>query len=141
MGIPLVSNAMTRNRLESNKKNLHLADNAQLTVADRAAKVRPLYNILNNNLKQFGVFKRHLSIDEQMLPYFGKHSAKMFMRNTPVKFGYKFLVLASATGFPFHILLYTAKQADTSDGEPLGSKVVKQLITVVDEHIYIYIFL
>lgn len=130
---PLVSNAMTRNRFESIKRNLHLADNAQLNVADRAAKVRPLYDILNNNLKQFGVFKRHLSIDEQMLPYFGKHSAKMFMRNKPVKFGYKFWVLASATGFPFHILLYTGKQADASDGQPLGSQVVKQLLTVVDE--------
>ena len=75
--IPLVSNAMTRNRFESIERNLHLANNAQLNVADRAAKVRPLYDILNKNLKQFGVFKRHLSIDEQMLPYFGKHSAKI----------------------------------------------------------------
>ena len=131
--IPLVAKAMTRNNFEGIKKNLHLADNKNLCLSDKAAKVRPLYDMLNTNLKQFGVFKEHISVDEQMLPYFGKHSAKMFMRNKPVKFGYKFWVLASSTGFPFHVLLYTGKDTTTSACDTLGSHVVKQLLSIVTE--------
>jgi len=57
----------------------------------------------------------------------------MFMRNKPVKFGYKFWVLASTTGFPFHILLYTGKDSASTESDCLGSRVVKQLISIVED--------
>lgn len=28
-----------------------------------------------------------LSVDEQMIPYFGRHSCKMYMKGKPVRFG------------------------------------------------------
>ena len=38
---------------------------------DKLVKLRPLFDVVNKNLIQFGVFAEYLSIDEQMVPYFG----------------------------------------------------------------------
>lgn len=130
--VPIVSNTMSRNKFESIKQYLHMADNGNLRQGDKAGKVRPLYDILNGKLQQFGVHHKHLSVDEQMLPYFGMHSAKMYMRNKPVKFGFKFWVLASSDGYPYHVILYTGKDSTRHEGDSLGSQVVQQLLTVVE---------
>ena len=131
--MPIVTAAMPRNKFEQVKQYLHLANNQQLDATDKASKVRPLYDQLNLNLRQFGVFHQNLSVDEQMLPYFGKHSAKMFMRNKPVKFGYKFWVLASSNGYPYNVMLYTGKDSVKPSSDGLGSRVVQQLLQVVED--------
>ena len=43
------------------------------------SKISLLYNILNFNLVQFGIFYGLVSVDGSMVPYFGCHSAKMFI--------------------------------------------------------------
>ena len=43
------------------------------------AKVRPTQKAVNVSLQQFGVFAEDLSV-EQMVPYLGKHSYKIFVR-------------------------------------------------------------
>jgi DNA excision repair protein ERCC-6 len=131
VGVPFVSQQMPRNRFTAIKQYLHLANNDTLDKHDRAAKVRPYLDIINRQLTQFGVFAADLSGDEQMVPYFGHHTSKMFMKNKPVKFGFKFWVLASSDGYPFIVILYIGKDADRGT-EPLGSFVIKQLLQVVD---------
>ena len=61
------------------------------------------------NFAQFGVFSKCLSVDEQMVPYFGHFSAKMYMKNKPVKFGMKIWFLASSQRYPFAFQVYTGK--------------------------------
>ena len=51
------------------------------------------------SFKQFGVFAKDLAIDEQMVPYFGRHSAKMFIGGKPIRFVFKNWVLASSDGY------------------------------------------
>ena len=46
-----------------------MCDNEKLNVDDKWAKLRPLFDIVNEKLIQFGVFAEHLSIDEQILVY------------------------------------------------------------------------
>ena len=53
------------------KAYLHVCDNGKLSSDDKWLKLRSLYDVVNKNLIQFGVFAEHLSIDEQMAPYFG----------------------------------------------------------------------
>ncbi|KAK6171775.1 hypothetical protein SNE40_018207 [Patella caerulea] len=128
---------MSRNRFCEIKKYIHLANNEGINVNDKAAKVRPFIDSINQGLVQFGVFSKDLSGDEQMVPYFGKHSAKMFMRNKPVKFGYKFWILASTQGFPYKIDLYCGKETNktktnkTKTGT-VGASVIFNLLTVVE---------
>ena len=56
---------------------------------DKWEKLRPLIDTVNDKLIQFGAFTEHLSIDEQMVRYFGRHSRKTFIRGKPIRFGYK----------------------------------------------------
>ena len=67
------------------KKNLHLADNHDLDPLDIFSKLRSFFELLNQKFVQFGIFTHNLSIDEEMVPYFGRHSCKMFIRGKPVR--------------------------------------------------------
>ena len=48
---------------------------------------------VNASLQQFGVFAEDLSVDNQMVPYFGSHSCKIFIRSN------KNCILASSCGY------------------------------------------
>ena len=75
LGVPTMYNTISRNRYHEIKRYLHFADNQRLTEGDKMSKISPLYNMLNCNLVQFGIFLEVLSVDESMVPYFGRHSA------------------------------------------------------------------
>ena len=75
-GITLVCEVISKNKFKEMKKYTHLSDNIQLDKSDKYAKVRPLYVITNRSLPQFGFSHLDYSIDEQMIPNFGMHSAK-----------------------------------------------------------------
>ena len=101
LGVPVAPEAFFSKHFLKIKSTFHLVDNQILTSAsDKMAKVLPLYNSLNASLVQFGVFYKDLSIDELMVPYFGRHSCKMFIRGKPIRFGYKCWCLCGSNGYP-----------------------------------------
>ena len=64
------------------------------------------------------------SIDESMVPCYGRHYCKQFILAKPVRFGYRLYVLASATGLPCNVEIYAGK-SENDTGEPLATSVVK----------------
>ena len=48
----------------------------------------------------------HMSIDEMMIPYYGKHGDKQFIRGKPIRFGFKAWSLCSSDGYSQHIEPY-----------------------------------
>ena len=80
---------MSRDRFLKIKKYFHIADNQNLKKGNKVAKVAFLYEAMNKNLSQWEIFHKKLSIDEAMVPYFGKRSAKMYIKCKPIRFGYK----------------------------------------------------
>ncbi|GBL86447.1 hypothetical protein AVEN_164603-1 [Araneus ventricosus] len=98
-GTTLVNRAMSRKRYSDTKRYLHLNDNLALNKEDCYYKIA---------LKQFGIFSENLTISERMVRYFGRHSCKMYMKNKPVKFGYKLWMLTSSNGYPFHYKVSTS---------------------------------
>ena len=88
---------------------------------------------VNATLAKFGVFHKDLSIDESMVPYFGRHIAKMFIRGKPIRFGYKLWSLCGSDGYPYHPQVYKGKKA-TSSNEPLDTRVVNHMVEVVREN-------
>jgi len=78
------------------------------------------------------VFYDDLSIDESMVPYYGKHSAKMFIQMKPIRFGYKLWVLAGYDGYPYSMSIYSGKTAEKPT-RPLGFRVVDDLLKSVTE--------
>ena len=74
------------------------------------SKIAPIYEMLNQNLIQFGIFNKFLSVDESMVPYFGQHSAKMVMRGKPICFGFKIWCLCGSDGYPYNMKTYQGKE-------------------------------
>lgn len=130
---PLVYETMPRQRFRDIKKYLHLCNNDTIDLEDKLGKVRQFIEMFCKKLQQFGIFSENLSIDEEMIPYTGKHSAKMYMRGKPIKFGFKLWVLASSDGYPFNLKVYVGKEKMTNNQEklPLGTKVVLDLIPCI----------
>ena len=128
---PLIPKLMPRNRFEQIKPYLHVCDNDSLDLTDKWAKLRPLIELINRKLKFFGIFRSHLSIDEQIIPYYGHHSCKMYHREKPIRFGFQFWVLAGDDGCPFDFEPYQGK-SEVRDGTPLGTKVVNNLANCLE---------
>ncbi|KRZ72440.1 PiggyBac transposable element-derived protein 3, partial [Trichinella sp. T8] len=85
----------------------------------------------NRHHRQFGIFHEHLSIDEGMLPYYGHHSCKMFIRGKPIRFGSKIWTMSSANGYPYALKIY-AERDERKKNEPLGMKVIEEMISVLE---------
>ena len=129
--IPFIHNAMSRQRFRNIKKNIHLCNNDTIDLTDKLAKVRLFIETFCKKLQQFGVFSEFLCVDEEMIPYTGHHSAKMYMRSKPIKFGYKMWVLASSEGYPFNLQVYIGKEQTQNNSLPLGTRVVLDLTACI----------
>ena len=81
---------------------------------DRYYKLRVLFEKLNLNFKQYGSFVNH-SIDESIIPYYGKHSTKQFIRGKPIRFGFKLWCITSSKGYLFHVEPYCGVDTDLPD--------------------------
>lgn len=147
MNVAFIRSVMPRHRFLDIKRYLHLIDNTHApdNLEDRSFKVRPLMDHLNQKFKQFGIFSKELSIDEQMVRYYGRHSLKQFIRGKPIRFGFKqWIMCCGITGYCYSMELYQGKKSGISkearlDG--LGSRVVKQFTAELphpaDHEIYI----
>ena len=60
-------------------RDLHLADNQKINAEDPYYKIRPYINMLNECFKKNLSPIQNLSIDEMMVPYYGRHGTKQFI--------------------------------------------------------------
>ena len=130
LGVAIVSNTMSRNRYHEIKKYLHFADNQNLTEMDKMNKIVLLYEMLNPDPIQFGIFNKLLCVDESMIPYFGWHSARIFIKGKPICFGFKILWLCGSDGYPYNIKIYQEKEKKLQD-QTLGSRVINNMVDVI----------
>ena len=102
LGVSIVAEAMSNKRFLKIKGMFHLADNEKLIVKEgKVAELALLYSSLNDTFVRYGVFH---SIDELIIPYFGRHNYKMFRRGKPIRFGYKIRCLCDSDGYPYHLI-------------------------------------
>ena len=99
---------MSRDRFEQIKRYLHLSDNDNAVQGDKMNKVRPLINHLK---EKFNTIPKpeNMCIDEQIVPFKGRHSSKQYMPNKPKKWGFKLFVLADSGGVIHDIYPYCGK--------------------------------
>ena len=68
------------------------------------------------------------SIDEQMVPYTGMHSAKQTIRIKSIRFGYKNFWFTSSDGYPYYCVPYAgAKGVAGTHGKDLTARITLQL--------------
>ena len=91
--------AIRRNRFDKMIQFIHFADNSNLDLSDKYSKVRPLIRILSSRFLSHFQPEQHLSHDEAMIEYFGRHGCKQCIRNKPIRFGYKAWCLNTDSGY------------------------------------------
>lgn len=95
----LVSEAISRNTFEYVLSHFHLTDNTKIETSDKFAKVRPLFQHLNKKYLEHSLCEEMHSVDEAMVPYFGRHGCKQFIHGKPIRYGYKLWVGSTRLGY------------------------------------------
>ena len=128
----LIVDTFQRDRFLEIIKNIHFANNnrpkvaARGDMADRAWKIRPVMEHFNHSFQSAKEPEPEMSIDEHMVKFKGRSFMKQYIRNKPIKWGFKIWCrCASTTGYLYEFDIYTGKNA--SQSEPLGESVVWQL--------------
>lgn len=132
MGVPYISNIMPRIRFEDIRRNLHFCNNEEQSGPDspnydRAYKIRPVIDHFNHAFQHALSNTTSQSIDEHMIKFKGHNAMKQYIKNKPVKWGFKLWCRCDATtGYLYEFDLYTGKRnSGTQYG--LGESVVLQL--------------
>ena len=123
---------MTRDRFDMLVRYVHLCDNASLDESDKFGKVRPLLSLLNERFLLHFLKERNLSIDESMIPYYGRHGAKQFIRGKQIRFGYKMWALTTALGYVLQFEPYQGERGRQAPGMNhlgMGGAVVVDLLS------------
>ena len=105
-------------------------------IEGKAVKIKPFYKDLSRQFLnvESGVFSKNLSIDKEIVPYYGRHLCKMFIKGKPIQFGYKIWMLCSPDKYLFLVEVYTGAEADNSKlKKPLRTRVVGSLIECVTQ--------
>ena len=130
-----VSKAMARNRFNEILKFLHLANNDELPPNDKFGKLRPLLLMLNKRFATYQPNEQSLSIDESMVPYYGRHGTKQCIRNKPIRFVFKTWVLATSTGYVIQVDPYQGSSSSYNKSLGLGYCVVTNLLDVLPRNL------
>lgn len=128
----IVQQSIRLKRFEKILKLFHLNDNTKRDPQDRLYKIRPLISKLNNNFKKHGGLDENLSIDESMVPYYGKHYAKQYIRGKPIRFGYKNWAICSNSGYMYGFDIYMGKDATKEKQFGIGGDVVMSLLNKIE---------
>ncbi|KRX18766.1 PiggyBac transposable element-derived protein 3 [Trichinella nelsoni] len=72
-------------------------------------------------------FSLALSIDESMVPYYGRRSLKIFLRGKPIHMGYKVWMLCGRDGYPCHLSIHQGKES-ACERAPHSESVVTKIV-------------
>ena len=108
-------------------QNVHPAGKSNLDKEDKFAKVRTLIDKLNEQCLANYLLEQSVSIDESMVPYFGRHGCKQYIRNKPGKVGCKLRVAATPLWYTIQFYPYAGKDENCDSNLGLGGPVVATL--------------
>lgn len=123
----LVADNIRRDQMDAMLQCLHFRDNTKLD-DDGYFKVRPIFANLNK-AGQWFVEGEQYSVDEVMIPYYGRHSSKQFIHGKPIRYGYKVWALCTSDGSGVWFEPYCGRNTLIEDkGLGQGPNIVLQLV-------------
>lgn len=129
----LVAECMSSKRFLSIAKYIHFAPLDGFNPNDKMWKLRPLTDRLNENFKRHFVPEQHLSYDESMIAYYGRHGCKQFIKGKPLRFGYKVWCMNSPLGYCIAFDIYQGKNHRYNPSvEAKFGKCVTPLLYMID---------
>lgn len=147
LGSPGFKNTMTYNRYEKLSQYIHVNTAAARERRDDpnyhpVNKVKPLYDVTNQNFRRYCQHSTEISIDEAMKGYKGRSELRQYMPDKPEKFGIKFWARCDGrTSYMSMYQLYTGKRDRTPIQlqHGLGYRVVHDLtrdLGGLNHHVY-----
>lgn len=139
ISFPLFINNMTRDRFIELRNNLHLVDNLKKppNCQDVFYKVRPIYDAFRSRCLELPL-ERELCVDEQIVPFTGKHAAKQYVKGKPCPWGIKLFFLCGKNGRAYDFIIYqnSTPELDKTLIKKVGfgASVVLHLIKRVGEN-------
>ena len=125
--IPFFRKVMPRDRFLQIFWMLHVGEGDA-----KVDKIKKLCDALIHNFQANYTSNKNLAVDETMVGFKGRFSAKQYMPNKPTKYGIKAFTLASSEhGYMLNILLYVG--ANTLQGAENEYKILPQPACVVME--------
>ena len=144
-GNSLIQKAMTRARFLEVLQNIHFTDNhkelppKESEEYDRAWKLRPLFDHLGKHFQDMLQPEAHQSIDEHMCTFKGNSIMRQYMKNKPIKWGFKFWFRCGAkSGYLYEFDMYLGiRYVSTEFG--LGESVFLSLRQKLkDTHCFVF---
>ena len=123
-----VASAMPLNRFEELLRYMHVCDNSALDATDKLSKLRPLFVMLNERFVPRWQSGEDISIDDSIVPYYGRHSSKQFIRGKPIRFGVKVWCVNNCLNYLSQCDPYQGASGAFNADIGLGGSVVTQLV-------------
>lgn len=140
-GQPLFTDTMNRDRFFELRNYLHFADNnTKRDGNDKLFKVSPFLDFIRKKCITLPRSK-HLSIDEQMIPFSGRCLFRQYVPSKPNPLGLKVFVLASNDGLVLDFKIYQGKGTipeEIMKEFGLGAGIVKILTENLEAESVIY---
>ncbi|XP_049853450.1 uncharacterized protein LOC126334834 [Schistocerca gregaria] len=134
LDLPLINDTLTPDTYFKLCNHLHFVNNLHdQDRGDKLWKVRPVINVFRNKCLALPRSK-HLSIDEQMIPFSGRCAMRTCVPSKPNPLGLKNFILETSEGLVLDFIIYTGKGTvpDTELKEiDLGASVIKLLTVTV----------
>lgn len=113
-GFQHIMETMSSKRFAKLRSVIHFNDNSlhkPITHPehDRLHKIRSIISHLNQRFSNIVPLEQRLSLDEQMCATKVAHFLKQYLPNKPHKWGFKFYVLCSLSGYAYNFEIYSGK--------------------------------
>ena len=140
----LIQKAMTRARFLEKLQNIYFADKhkelppKESEEYDGAWKLRPLFDHVGKHFQDMLQPEAHQSIDEHKCKFKGTSIMRQYMRNKPIKWGFKFWFRCGAkSGYLYEFDMYLGKKGNTEFG--LRESVIFSLYQKLkDTHCFVF---
>ena len=90
-------------------KNLHANNNETADKTDPLYKIRPLMNLIMQNVENCCNPGQDLSLDESILLWRGRSRFRQYIKNKRHKYGFKLYELCEPSGFMHKFIVYTGR--------------------------------
>ena len=107
IGNEQIQNVLTRTRFQSILQNLHFSNNDNDDKTNKSNKIHPVIKHLNKLFAESLSNSPFQSFDEHMCKFKGRSSMKQYIKNKPIKWGFKYRHRCdSGTGYVYQLELY-----------------------------------
>ena len=136
MRYPTTADQMPLKRYEKLRSNLHFVDNSVLEQnASKLSKIQPVLDIVREQCLKVIPEESHC-IDEQIIPAKTKYSGiRQYNPKKPVKWGFKNLVRAGASGFMYDFYIYAGKGEIVENSDYKHLQKSAQVVARLCEHL------